>query len=342
MTVVNKVIDIATAEVGYLEKKNNSNLDSKTANAGQANYTKYARDVDKTDMNNGPKNGYSWCAVFVEWCFLQAFGLVSAKKVLRLPNKSMGAGCGKSQMQAYYSAAGALYTTPQIGDQVFFGEQHTGIVTKVLGNQFWTIEGNTSGGNTVISNGGSVCSKGPYTITSSHKFGRPNWLAVDSNYVAPKNNLAKGSSGNDVKTLQENLNKLGYNCGVADGQFGNNTDTQVRKFQKDNNLIVDGIVGNITLDLIEKLVKEKDEPKVLVPINDGYILPSCKKGDKGPLVAAIQGALYYKGYTTQLGKAGIDGDFGLSTENAIKIFQSKCQLLTDGIVGEQTYKKLFS
>lgn len=44
---VGKVISIAKAEVGYLEKKSNSQLDSKTANAGSANYTKYGRDMHK-------------------------------------------------------------------------------------------------------------------------------------------------------------------------------------------------------------------------------------------------------------------------------------------------------
>ena len=45
MTAIDKVIKIAQAEVGYLEKKSNSNLDSATANAGDANYTKYWRDI---------------------------------------------------------------------------------------------------------------------------------------------------------------------------------------------------------------------------------------------------------------------------------------------------------
>ena len=35
-----KVVDIATEEIGYLEKANANNLDDKTANAGSANYTK--------------------------------------------------------------------------------------------------------------------------------------------------------------------------------------------------------------------------------------------------------------------------------------------------------------
>lgn len=42
---INDVINVAKGEIGYLEKASNSNLDSKTANAGQNNYTKYWRDV---------------------------------------------------------------------------------------------------------------------------------------------------------------------------------------------------------------------------------------------------------------------------------------------------------
>ena len=42
---VDKVLKIAEAEVGYLEKKTNADLDSKTKNAGYNNYTKYGRDM---------------------------------------------------------------------------------------------------------------------------------------------------------------------------------------------------------------------------------------------------------------------------------------------------------
>ena len=70
------VIKIALDEVGYLEKESNKSLDSNTANAGDENYTKYARDLDKiSDFYNGKKNGYAWCDVFVDWCFVQAFGV---------------------------------------------------------------------------------------------------------------------------------------------------------------------------------------------------------------------------------------------------------------------------
>ena len=78
-----RVLSVATAEVGYLEKKSNSQLDDKTANAGSKNYTKYARDLDAIpDFYNGKKNGYAWCDVFVDWCMVQAFGVEAAKQFL--------------------------------------------------------------------------------------------------------------------------------------------------------------------------------------------------------------------------------------------------------------------
>ena len=66
-----RLIEIAEAEEGYLEKASNASLDSDTANAGSANYTKYARDLDAIpNFYNGKKNGYAWCDVFVDWCFV--------------------------------------------------------------------------------------------------------------------------------------------------------------------------------------------------------------------------------------------------------------------------------
>lgn len=58
--------------------------------------------------------------------------------------------------------------------------------------------------------------------------------------------LKKGSRGESVKELQEQLNSLGYDCGTADGIFGNKTDVAVRYFQTDNGLKADGIVGGQT------------------------------------------------------------------------------------------------
>lgn len=63
---INKIIAVAEAEVGYLEKKSNSQLDSKTANVGSANYTRYWKDIYPQFQ------GQAWCACFVSWIFKHA------------------------------------------------------------------------------------------------------------------------------------------------------------------------------------------------------------------------------------------------------------------------------
>ena len=74
MTEREKVLSIALGEVGYQEKETDAFLDSVSENAGDENFTKYARDLDAIDFYNGDKNGYAWCDVFVDWCFVKAFG----------------------------------------------------------------------------------------------------------------------------------------------------------------------------------------------------------------------------------------------------------------------------
>lgn len=173
-----KVIDIALKEVGYVEKKSNSNLDSKAANAGSGNYTKYARDLDNISFYNGPKNGYSWCDVFVDWCFVEAFGKNRALELLCQPEKSTGAGCGFSMN--FYKKCNQFYSSPKAGDQIFFTDgssiYHTGLVYKVDSSKVYTVEGNTSDVSYVDGNGGKVCKKS-YSLNSSSiaGYGRPEY-----------------------------------------------------------------------------------------------------------------------------------------------------------------------
>ncbi len=55
-----------------------------------------------------------------------------------------------------------------------------------------------------------------------------------------------GGYDKEVAQVQTMLKELGYYKGKIDGQFGSLTLDAVKRFQKDNNLIVDGIVGNQT------------------------------------------------------------------------------------------------
>ena len=162
---INKLIAIAKAEVGYLEKRNNASLNDKTANAGSNNYTKYWRDIMPSYQ------GQPWCACFVTWVFVQAFGQAMATKLL------------KHYPYVYCPTMPTLFTlnaNPKIGDIVIFYNggvfTHTGIVTGVNGDYFTTIEGNTSGGSTIIANGGGVCAKGYYNSNlPGTKFCTPDW-----------------------------------------------------------------------------------------------------------------------------------------------------------------------
>ncbi len=183
MTPGEKLIAVAAAEVGYLEKATNAHLDDPTANAGSKNYTKYARDLDALGFFNGKKNGCAWCAVFVAWCFYQAFGLDAA---LALTCQTMGGlGAGVKYAARYYKAKGRFADEPQPGDQIFFygpdGKSwaHTGLVEKVEGGRVYTVEGNTSGASGVVANGGGVCRKS-YALTDKRiaGYGRPDWSIV--------------------------------------------------------------------------------------------------------------------------------------------------------------------
>ena len=174
MSAVEKLLAVTKAELGYLEKTTNSQLDSKTANAGYNNYTKYARDLFPS------LQGQAWCDMFVSWCFVQAFGSASAKQLL-----CGGLSSAYTPTSAqYFKNKKQYYTTPKAGDQIFFKNStricHTGIVTKVTSTTVYTIEGNTSSGTAVIANGGGVYEKS-YSLSNSNidGYGRPDWSIVE-------------------------------------------------------------------------------------------------------------------------------------------------------------------
>ena len=99
MSKANDIVAIALAQIGYKEKASNKNLDDNTANAGDANWTKYARDLNSAGYYNGNKNGYAWCDVFVDWCFFKAYGKTEGQRI-QCQTGPYGAGCTYS-MQYY-------------------------------------------------------------------------------------------------------------------------------------------------------------------------------------------------------------------------------------------------
>lgn len=254
--IINALITVAKNEIGYLEKATNAQLDSKTANAGYNNYTKYWRDVYPAYQ------AQAWCACFISWIMMTAFGLETAKKLLR-------------HWPYVYCPTMAnlftLYANPQVGDIVIFKHNgvftHTGLVIKVQGDKFWTIEGNTSGASGIVANGGGVCQKSYYNSQlPGTKFCRPDYSIVTSiksgsstntSTTVTKNWIEYGDKGNDVKTLQTKLNKVGYKLEV-DGICGNATVAAIKDFQKKYNLAVDGQAGKNTITKLNSVISANE------------------------------------------------------------------------------------
>lgn len=134
--------------------------------------------------------------------------------------------------------------------------------------------------------------------------------------------LRQGSRGGFVVALQYLLNQYGYNLST-DGIFGSGTAKAVQQFQTNNNLTLDGIVGRNTW-------------QALLNINPASQV--LRRGSKSSSVLFLQRLLLSYLYPIN----NLDGIFGGETERAVKAFQSENGLVADGIVGANTWRKLFS
>lgn len=77
---------------------------------------------------------------------------------------------------------------------------------------------------------------------------------VVNTYENPGTNYVRiGSTGDQVKWVQSQLNLFGYNLKV-DGIYGKKTEMAVKNFQMNHNLTVDGVVGVKTIDKLRKEV----------------------------------------------------------------------------------------
>ena len=142
-------VSIAENEVGYVEKASNKDLDDKTANVGNSNFTKYGKFAGC--------NGQPWCAAFVSWCANQA-GILGT-----LVPKFTSCSAGVSWFESHGMWKDPRYR-PMKGDIIFyrggdFGSGHVGIVYASDDKYVYTIEGNTSAGNGSQNNGGCVAKK---------------------------------------------------------------------------------------------------------------------------------------------------------------------------------------
>lgn len=164
-----------------------------------------------------------------------------------------------------------------------------------------------------------------------------------------------GSSGAEVKKIQQRLADLGYYNGAIDGNFGDATEEAYKAFQKAAGLTVDGIAGDSrnTLysedapeapkaDTTAKVEEDKPEEETTAP-TEPATEPTTEavqyqNGDEGDEITAIQQQLIKLGYFAM----EATGYYGEYTAQTVANFQNQNSLDSTGIVDEKTYNALFS
>lgn len=240
-----KLVAWCNAQVGYTE--------------GANNWNKYAEKW--TQAGGWNAQNQPWCDIFADMAYIECFGLQTASKLTYQPIGSFSALCSASAN--YYKAHGAWFSTPAVGDQVFFnvsgGINHTGIVVGVTGGVVTCVEGNSS----------DAVRKNNYNLGISYiaGFGRPNWAVFEGEDVdpepapepePPKQETCKvtitlpvieyGDASMYVKLMQTALIGRGFNCGWygADGEYGQQTKIALFQFQQKNGLETDCVCGERT------------------------------------------------------------------------------------------------
>lgn len=148
--------------------------------------------------------------------------------------------------------------------------------------------------------------------------------------------LVYGDKGADVKAMQASLKALGYFSGKTDGKFGWGTLQAVKAFQKANKLKVDGRAGTQTLTLLQSLSANTDSAGNATCTATKFA-HTLRASHSGSDVSKVQAQLVTMNYLQV-----VSGTYDKDTISAVKVFQSKNNLSSDGLTGKQTYQTLFS
>lgn len=181
--------------------------------------------------------------------------------------------------------------------------------------------------------------------------------------------LRQSARGDAVVAMQERLASAGYAV-EADGAFGPKTAEAIRRFQAENGLKVDGVVGVATASALQRRSDAARKPApdpapaaaapdaptpapapaapAAAPAPTGgakTTAPTARdqawsqvsggrviqRGASGDAVRALQERLRARGYAV-----AIDGDFGPITQAAVRNLQAALGVAVDGDVGPQT------
>ena len=216
------ILKIAASQLGLKEISGHEN---------NPQIVNYARETGINGIND---EEVPWCSTFINWC---------AKKA-GLPIS------GKSNARSWLNI-GIATQLPVPGDIVVFWrnnpqswEGHVGIFLGFNedGNRVFCLGGNQS-------NSVSVSEYDTKKVLGYRRLEAVQQLSI------PEPPLKKGNEGKEVRKLQLVLNHLGYDCGIADGNFGEATEKALQALQADNLLEADGVYGKKSKNCIEALLQ---------------------------------------------------------------------------------------
>jgi len=142
---------------------------------------------------------------------------------------------------------------------------------------------------------------------------KPTNVVLTSQPASTKPKLVANET---IRQLQCNINLMKISDLVTDGLLGINTTYAIIKFQKIMNLKQDGILGPITQNAIMQILSRP---------TDGVLKQHFE---------------YATRYIQWRISVAIDGTYGNGTASGVRVWQGKNNLVTDGVVGAASWKKL--
>jgi mannosyl-glycoprotein endo-beta-N-acetylglucosaminidase len=131
--------------------------------------------------------------------------------------------------------------------------------------------------------------------------------------------LQRGKTDERLSALKETLNQYGYGPILVTDYFGGYMESQVKQFQQEHGLVVNGIMDSRTLDMLSQVTN-----------------PPYKSGDYSHNLSKIKQDLNKLGYNGIL----VTPNFGSYFESKVKAFQKANDLTADGIIGNQTLTRI--
>lgn len=298
------------------------------------NHQKFSDIVNKAGLA-GCQN-QAWCATYQFAMELEEFGKAEALKHWNMTEKNY---CGYScfSTEAMFRKAGKLGSTPKVGSLIIFRQSHMGRVLSVdtKNKTFESGEGNTS--NKKYDRNGDSCAVKTYSWNDSKI---KSFCYIDYG----TDTKDSGSTAKPTETTAKT------DSNVLKGQkwLNKNYGSTLKKYMKET-LSENGSYGEksrfaavcVWKDLCNRKFKTKLDP------SNSNFLSSCKKaakkvvikkGASGTFVYLIEFILSAKGYYT----GAMDASFGSGLQAAVKAFQKAVGLKADGVVGPNTWYKLFN